>query len=105
MTTRQAGTIVGFAVIGWAVCGAIIGVGRAVTTLETTLILHAIGAPIIFAVLSWVYFGRFGFTTPIQTAIAFTGIVVLLDTFVVALFVEQSSTCSGACSARGCRSA
>jgi hypothetical protein len=40
--------------IGWALCGAIMFVGMAVTSIQTTLILHAIGAPIIFSAISWI---------------------------------------------------
>jgi hypothetical protein len=40
------------AFVGWALCGAIMGIGMAVTSIETTLIIHAMGAPVIFAVLS-----------------------------------------------------
>ena len=35
--------------LGWALCGAIMFVGMAITDIQTTLILHAIGAPIIFS--------------------------------------------------------
>ncbi len=78
------------AVIGWGLCGAIMGIGMQVMSMDTTLIAHAIGAPIIFSLLSILYFRKFGFTTPLQTAIIFLAIVVFLDFFVVALFVEKS---------------
>ncbi len=39
-----------FAFVGWAICGAIMGIGRAVTSLENTLIIHAVGAPIVFGI-------------------------------------------------------
>jgi hypothetical protein len=32
------------AFVGWALCGAIMGIGMAVTSIETTLIIHAKGA-------------------------------------------------------------
>jgi len=38
--------------VGWEICGAIIGIGRNVTTMEITLILHAIGAPVFFAIIA-----------------------------------------------------
>lgn len=83
-------TILVFAFIGWALCGAIMGIGRSVTSLENTLVIHAIGAPIIFATLSFVYFTRFNYTTPLETAIAFFAFVVFMDVFLIALFVEKS---------------
>lgn len=83
-------TILVFAFIGWALCGAIMGIGRSVTSLENTLVIYAIGAPIIFATLSFVYFTRFNYTTPLETAIAFFAFVVFMDVFLIALFVEKS---------------
>jgi len=83
-------TILVFAFIGWALCGAIMGIGRKVTSLENTLIIHAIASPIIFAVLSFVYFVRFHYTTPLETALAFLAFVVFMDLFLIAPFVEKS---------------
>jgi hypothetical protein len=79
-----------FSVVGWGLCGAIMGIGMQVMSMDTTLIVHAIGAPIIFSLLSILYFRRFGFTTPLQTAIIFLAIVVFLDFFVIALVVLKS---------------
>jgi hypothetical protein len=44
-----------FAVLGRAYCGALIGIGRQLFSMLTTLIVHAIGAPVGFAALSWLY--------------------------------------------------
>ena len=49
------------AFVGWAFCAAIMGIGMAVTSLQTTLILHAIGGPIGFIVISLFYFKKFGY--------------------------------------------
>ncbi|GAI77113.1 unnamed protein product [marine sediment metagenome] len=35
------------ALIGWALCGATMGIGMVITSIENTLIIHAIAAPII----------------------------------------------------------
>ena len=78
------------AFIGWVLCGAIMGIGMAVTSIETTLIIHAIGAPVIFVILSLIYFRKFNNTTPLQTAITFTGFVIFMDVFVVALLINKS---------------
>lgn len=75
--------ILGHAFVGWALCGAIMGVGPTFMSMETTLIIHAIGAAIIFAAVSWNYFVRFGYTTPLQTALIFTSFVTLMDFFLV----------------------
>ena len=76
--------------IVWAVCGAIMGIGRAVTTLDNTLVIHAVGAPMVTALISWVYFTRFGYTAPLQTALIFFGVVVGMDAFLVAPVFEKS---------------
>ena len=65
----------------WAggICGAIIGIGRNVTTMEITLILHAIGAPVFFAIIALAYFKYSNYTGPMQTAITFVSFVIFMD--------------------------
>jgi hypothetical protein len=77
-------------VVAWALCGSIIAVGRGLTSMENTLIIHAFGAPIIAVAVSLVYFKIFNYTRPLQTAIAFLAVIVLMDVFVVALLIEKS---------------
>ncbi len=76
--------------IGWAGCGAIMTVGPNLMSMRATLIAHAIGAPIIFIIISFVYFKKFNYTTPLTTAFGFLGLIVFLDFFVVALIIEKS---------------
>jgi hypothetical protein len=78
------------AFIGWALCGAIVFIGMEITSELSALIAHAIGAPIIFAAISWIYFRKFGYTTPIETAYIFLTFVVVVDFFVVALLINRS---------------
>ncbi|MGO8911970.1 MAG: hypothetical protein ACLQDM_21940 [Bradyrhizobium sp.] len=82
--------MIAHAVVGWGLCGATIGIGRKVTTLRNSLVAHAIAAPVIFAVVSTVYFHWFGGTGPTATAAAFVATVIFLDVFVVAVLVEKS---------------
>jgi hypothetical protein len=82
--------LVAHAVVGWALCGATIGIGRKFTTLHNSLIAHAIAAPIIFVVVSTSYFCWFGGTRSAVTAAEFVAIVIFLDVFVIALLVEKS---------------
>ena len=90
MNRKKIGVILIHAFVGWALCAATMGIGMALTTIETTLILHAIGAPIFFAVVSWVYFQKFNYTTPLQTALIFISFVIVVDFFVVALLINKS---------------
>jgi hypothetical protein len=71
-------------------CFATIGVGMAVASLDTALIIHAIAAPVYFVGISLVYFRRFNYTSPLQTAIVFIAFVMSLDFFVVALLINHS---------------
>jgi hypothetical protein len=79
-----------YAFIGWTLCGVIMFIGTAVTSEFIALIVHAIAAPVIFAVVSSFYFKRYDFTTPLETAILFVAFVLLMDFFVVALLIEGS---------------
>jgi hypothetical protein len=76
--------------VGWALCAATMGIGMSVTSIENTLIIHAIGAPIFFALVSLVYFTKYNFTTPIQTALIFLAFVMIVDFFLVALVINKS---------------
>ncbi|MGA2311116.1 MAG: hypothetical protein ABSF87_01915 [Xanthobacteraceae bacterium] len=90
MTIGRAAAIFGFALVGWALCATSIGIGFAVTTQTVALIVHAIVAPVVFAGLSWIYFTRFAYTTPLMTAALFLGIVAALDLVIVAAFIVRS---------------
>lgn len=83
-------TIFLHALVGWALCFATIGIGMRLLPQQSALIVHAVGAPVFFALLSWVYFTRFNYTRPLPTAVAFTAIVMLLDFFVVALLILRN---------------
>lgn len=90
MTIKKSFILLIHAFVGWALCGAIMAVGPQFMSMETTLIVHAVGAPIIFALVSLSYFGRYHFTAPLQTAMIFTAFVILADFFLVALLINRS---------------
>jgi len=78
------------ALVGWGLCGAVIGVGRSLWSMETTLVVHVVAAPMIFAVLSGLYFTKFRYTKPLLTAVIFTAVVMAMDAGLVAPFFEKS---------------
>jgi hypothetical protein len=78
------------AFIGWMLCFATIGIGMSLTSLNNALIIHAIAAPIFFAVISLVYFRRFNYTPPLQTAFIFIAFVIAMDFLVVAMLINRS---------------
>src|SRR5512137_2583007 len=75
---------------GWAICGATIAIGRQVASMQTTLIVHAIVAPLAFGLLTRHHFGRFPDSSPGKVALALLGIVVGLDALLVAPVFERS---------------
>jgi hypothetical protein len=87
---REGAIIFVHALAGWALCGATMGIGMATMSMQTTLIVHAALAPVFFTALSVLYFSKFNYTTPLQTAIIFLLFVVLVDFFVVALLINRS---------------
>lgn len=78
------------AFILWVLCGATIGIGRSITNMELTLIIHAIAAPIFTALISLVYYRKFNYTTPLQTAFIFLLFIIAMDAGLVAPFLEKS---------------
>ncbi len=79
-----------YAFIGWTILGVILAIGRAVAPELLALIIHAIAAPIVFAVVTTYYFKRYDFTTPLETALLFVAFVILMNFFVVALIIYRS---------------
>ena len=90
MSIREVIIILVHAFIGWALCAATMGIGMAILPMQIALIVHAIGAPIFFTAISLIYFKRFNYTSPLQTALIFTGFVIVVDFFVVALLINGS---------------
>jgi len=78
------------ALVGWGLCGAVIGIGRQLWSMETTLAVHLVAAPMIFAFLSGIYFTKFRYTRPLPTAVYFTLFVMVMDAGLVAPFFEKS---------------
>lgn len=85
---RDFAIAVGFGVVGWALCGAVVGIGSQVASMDATLIIHAAAVPVIFGLLSLLLFKKFGAISPLMTAITFLGVVITLDFFIVSLLIE-----------------
>jgi predicted CoA-binding protein len=84
------GALVYLPVLGWMLCGLVMYAGLAWLSATGALIAHAVAAPIIFAALARRYYRLRNHPNPIITAAVFTGLVILLDAFVVALLIEGS---------------
>ena len=81
---RQINSLLVRAFIGWILCGATMGVGRALTTEQNSLYIHALLAPIYFVVMSLNYFRKPDHVSPVAAACAFVLFVVLADLIFVA---------------------
>ena len=87
---QKAAVVLVHAFVLWALCGATIAIARSITTLHNALTIHALAVPIFAAAVSWFYYRKFSYTTPIQTALAFVSFVILLDAGLVAPVFEKS---------------
>lgn len=76
--------------VGWALCAATMGGLLAVASVGVALAVHAVAAPVFFALVARHYFRARGARDPLPTALAFVGIVALLDLVVVAGLVLRS---------------
>jgi hypothetical protein len=90
MTWKKVIIVLAHAFVGWILCAATMGIGMAMTSLDVALIVHLVAAPIFFVGISTVYFRRFNYTSPMQTALIFIGFVMAMDFFVVAMLVQRS---------------
>jgi hypothetical protein len=90
MTPAKIAIVLVHAFVGWALCGVTMGIGIAVTSLENALILHAVAAAVFFSVVSLMYFRKFNFTAPIQTALIFVAFVIAMDFILVAMLINRS---------------
>jgi hypothetical protein len=82
--------VLSHAFIVWALCVATIAIGRSFMSMELTLIIHAIAAPIFAALVSLDYYKKFYYTTPVQTAFIFLLFVIAMDAGLVAPVFEKS---------------
>jgi hypothetical protein len=90
MDKKQLFIVLAHAFTGWALCFATMGIGMAATSLNNALVIHALAAPIIFGAVALVYFTKFNYTAPLQTALIFVGFVITIDFLVVALIINRS---------------
>jgi len=78
------------ALIGWDLCGAVMGAGMAVLSLQNALILHLFAAPLIFALVSLSFHKKAPSSEPILVAAGFTAVVVAMDFILVAWIIQKS---------------
>lgn len=89
-TARGRGALLGHAFVIWVACAATIGIGRSIASLETTLVVHALAAPVFAATVSAFYFRRERHAAPLIAASVFLGFIALIDFFLVALAINRN---------------
>jgi hypothetical protein len=82
--------LIGFALVSWGLCGATLGVARAVMPMEKALVVHAMASPLIAGALAYLYARCVAATTPLRVGAAFLGVVLVMDAGLVAPLVERS---------------
>ena len=82
--------LVGLALVLWGACGGVIAVGRRLWSLDTTLCVHLITAPIVAFLVAAAHKELAPGFDPLLRAAAITIIVMLLDALVVAPLFERS---------------
>jgi hypothetical protein len=87
---HQRFVLIACASAGWALCTAVMGIGMSLTSLDNTLIVHAVAAPVIFGTLAGMYFHMFPTASVVRTALAWLAMVMLLDLVVVAGLMLRS---------------
>ncbi|HXZ17830.1 MAG TPA: hypothetical protein VEH77_18040 [Roseiarcus sp.] len=74
----------------WGACGVVIGIGRKLWSIETTLRVHLVAAPILAFLAATAHRAVAPEFDPLGRAVAMTILVMLLDALVVAPFFERS---------------
>ncbi len=82
--------LIGLALVLWGACGSVVAIGRRLWSIETTLRVHLIAAPIIAFLVAAVHRELAPEFDPLLRAAAITIIVALLDALVVAPLFERS---------------
>ena len=90
MDIKKWGILLAHALVVWAICGAIMFIGMAVTSMPITLTIHAVGAPIASVLLAYRYHRKHGDLQPLQVAAFFVGTALFADFFLVAMVIEKS---------------
>jgi hypothetical protein len=66
------------------------GVGMALTSLETALVAHLMGAPVFATAVALIYFRRRDAWAPLATAVFVLSLIVLVDLVLVAGVINRS---------------
>jgi len=89
MEIKEALILLVNAIIIYFVCFAVMGLSMAALPIDTALVAHAVAAPFVSAIFSYIYYKKFNYTSPLITAIVIVATVILLDFFLTATIILQ----------------
>ena len=82
--------VVLFGLIGWVLTELAFYIGKPMVGNYLAILIHFVLSPLIFIILSYIYFRYINMTGSLITAAIIAAILILLDLTVVALFIEKS---------------
>ncbi|MFW9909806.1 MAG: hypothetical protein ACFFEF_14650 [Candidatus Thorarchaeota archaeon] len=89
MEIKEALILLVNAIIIYFVCFAVMGLSMATLPIDTALVAHAVAAPFVSAIFSYIYYKKFNYSSPLITAIVIVATVILLDFFLTATIILQ----------------
>src|SRR5512140_264236 len=92
MNTAKMGGVFSAALVGSAMCAAVMSIGLAATPLAEALVIHSLAAPILFIFVSVYYFQRYAYTTPLSTAFIFASVSAFVNFLVTGLLIHGTLT-------------
>lgn len=87
---RKITILLAHALVIWGLCGSVMALVPMITSLENALIIHAIGAPVFAFAVSFYYYRRFHYTSPLVTALIVVLFIIAMDAGLVAPVFEKS---------------
>lgn len=87
---KRTALLLGYALTGWAVCGATVAIGRRLMSMDATLLVHAVVAGLAFGLLAWHYVRRYPDAAALRVSVTMLSVVIGLDVLIVAPFLERS---------------
>ncbi|MFW9849669.1 MAG: hypothetical protein ACFFF4_11030 [Candidatus Thorarchaeota archaeon] len=94
MNAKESVILLIHAIVIYFVCFAVMGISMALVNLwsmpiDVALIAHAVAAPFVSAIFSYIYYKKFNFTSPLITALTIVATVIFLDFFLTATIILQ----------------
>ena len=90
MTKKEKSLLLITALVVWGLCGATIAIGQALTSMEATLIIHAVMAPVFSGIGTYIYLKKVKTISPLSISLTFLLFIMIVDASVVAPVFQKS---------------